>query len=173
MSTLPRITACLALFALLLTSSACGSSKASQNTEEVDPSESPETQPASTQTLEQSVVVDDELAAVEQKAPADRTLRDDLVIVCHAPDKFAGQDIAEEEKLGLMTTYISENIYTPEAIQLFNDMSVMSLQERQSFFEEQVMELGIESCPMALYINPSAPASEPPAEEQSEQEESP
>lgn len=149
------------LAALLFLTMACGSSKGAQKDGSVE-SGAPDTQPDQTQTVEQSVVVDDELAAVEQKPPVERTLRDDLVIVCHAPDKFVDQtELSEEERVLLMTNYISENISTPEAVQLFSDMSVMSLEERQGFFEQKVESFGIKSCPMTLYIVPTeAPSSD-------------
>ena len=53
-----------------------------------------------TQTEEETQVVSqklDEVAEVEKKAPEERTLRDDLVIVCHAPEKVS-EEMEQDER---------------------------------------------------------------------------
>ena len=111
-----------------------------------------------TQTEEESQVVSqklDEVAEVEKKAPEERTLRDDLVIVCHAPEKVS-EEMEQDERVVAISTYISNNIYTPEAIQFFQEMSAMGIEQRQAYFDTKVTDLKIQSCPMSAFINPES-----------------
>lgn len=100
----------------------------------------PEGQPAEVGT--QVTIID----KVEQVPPEQRTFKDDMVIVCYAPSRVDAQ-VKGDERVKQMTEYISNNIYTPEAVRFFQDMSVLGVSERDAFFEKQVNDLGLTSCP--------------------------
>lgn len=83
---------------------------------------------------------------VERVPPEQRTFKDDMVIVCYSPSRVDAKTQGDE-RVQLISTYISNNIYTPEAMQFFQDMSVMEVSSRDDFFEQEINKLGLTACP--------------------------
>jgi hypothetical protein len=105
------------------------------------PEESGEQEPTEV-IIEELTLIDQ----VERVPPEQRTFKDDMVIVCYSPSRVDVQTQGDE-RVQQITTYISNNIYTPEAMQFFQDMSVMEVSSRDDFFEQQINKLGLTSCP--------------------------
>lgn len=99
--------------------------------------------------VEEANVLTQEITMVEKAEripPGERTFKDDMLIVCYSPMRI--DETAEgEARTRMMSDYISNNIYTPEALEFFQDMSTMDVTTRDVFFEKKVNDLGLVTCP--------------------------
>ncbi len=98
----------------------------------------------------------DLISEIEQMPPEQRTFKDDMMIVCYSPSRVS-QDMQGDERTKELSTYISNNIYTPEAVQFFQEMAVMDVSARDAFFEGKVGELGLTTCPFLDETRRKAP----------------
>lgn len=119
---------------VMMASAGCKTSEASKQEEEPVDEASVLTQELST------------IEKVERIPPGERTFKDDMLLVCYSPTRI-DQTAEGEARTSLLSEYISNNIYTPDALEFFQEMSTMDVETRDVFFEKKVNQLGLVRCP--------------------------
>ena len=87
-----------------------------------------------------------DLSELEAIPASERTFLIDMVLVCNAPRRIEA-GLNPEQRAAALSEYISQQIYTVDAVQFFNTLSTLDHEAQEAHFEETLQRLKIASCP--------------------------